>query len=396
MSDVLTFEFTKGRIYAQSDSCGTVYLETTWASKRKLRIESGQPVLHYILRLPFAIAARAAHRALSGPYTAREEIFSWRACGRIRKKLEQLCIQNQYDWVVAVSGPYCMHDIACHADLHGAQLALYYFDPYSSHTLFSSRNRLNRMRQECKNLEKANKVFASLEHQEDWQTTALSKYMYKVFFIPYPNLTHNKGKIGPTSFSIIPDRINLIYLGALHDRVRYPEIMFSLFQEMLALDPRLQLYVIGYRSGTHVEQQIRDARKRLGEHLVCMDAIPFPQAIALLNQADCAVNLGNYMRNQMPSKLLDYIASGKPILNISHNRPCNTKPYIERYPWAMQFYEDDLADAQLMHNAAEIAVQFVREHQGKVLPWETVEHNMAGFTSKDVAEQFLAALTEQG
>ncbi len=391
-SDVLSFRLTKGLPDEQPDACGTVYLESTWASARGLRPAEGTSFGRYVLHLPFAAAARIAHRLLSDAYTTPEKVFSWKACGRMKKKLERLCSQNRYDWVVAVSGPYCVHDIACCADLSQARLALYYFDPYSMHALFSPKNRENRMRQECKNLERADRAFASPEHREDWQTTALSHYIHKVRFVPYPNLAPDKGSPGPVPVPIAPGGVSLVYLGALHDRVRYPEPLFSLFGQMVALEPRLRLFVVGCKSGAEVGRQVRNAQQRLGEHLVCMDAVPFPQAMGLLQKADCAVNLGNCMKNQMPSKLLDYISAGKPILNLSYNRPCNTEPYIARYPWALHFYRDELEDAAGLRRAARKAVEFVLSHRGECLPWSEIQRHMQGFTAKDAAERFYAEL----
>lgn len=390
--DVLSLQPDAAKVPELQDGYGKIYLETTWAGRGKMRRQEGEALRHYLFRLPLAAFFRALHRLLSDRYTRTEKVFSYRACGKFRKKLAQLCKQNRYDWVVAVSSPYCMHDIAVHADLHKARLALYYLDPYTTHVMLSPANRTRRLRQECKNLAKADQIFTSLEHREDWQSTALSQYLDKVQFIPYPNLTPDKGRADPAPVSLARDEITMVYLGNFYDGVRYPKYMFRLTEEMLKFEPRLRLVVAGRVKGAETERQIQDAQQKLQDHLTFLDMIPFSQSLWLTRRTDCLVNLGNCARNIMPSKLLDYIASGKPIINISHNRPCNTEPYLARYPWALQFYEDDLSNDQSACSAAERAVQFVREHQGKQLPWETIEKELAGFTSKDVAEQFLTVL----
>ena len=135
-----------------------------------------------------------------------------------------------------------------------------------------------------------------------------------------------------------------------------------------------------------------EAQKTLENSLVISPSVPFPQAMDLLRRSDAVINLGNKMKNQMPSKLLDYIAAGKPIINISPNRPCNTHPYIARYPMAVQFYNDELADASGLEAAAEKAVDFVVENRGKSLSWAEVESTMSGFTSADVAKKMLHAM----
>lgn len=390
--DVLSLQPDKADLSEQEDSYGRVYLETTWADRGRMRRKEGEPLQKYFLHLPLAIVFRTMHRLLSDGYTRKEKVFSYKACGRFRKRLAQLCKQNRYDWVAAVSSPYCMHDIACHADLHGAQLALYYFDPYAAHPLLSPENEKRRLQQECENLEKADVVFTSLEHREDWQSTALSQYLGKVQFIPYPNLTPDKGNPEPVPALLSPDEITVVYLGNFYDGVRCPKYMFSLFGEMLNFEPRLRLIVAGRISGAEVERQMQDAQRKLQGHLICLDAIPYSQALWLTRQSDCLINIGNRARNLMPSKLLDYIASGKPILNISSQRPCNTEPYILRYPRAIQFYEENLRTLSGLRLAAQKAVEFVHANRGQTLPWPDVQNAMRGFTAEDVAEQFLAAL----
>lgn len=393
-SDVLTIQKSCKTPAQQTDINGCIYREPVWATQRRLRPEEGKPVWQEILRLPFAITARIAHRLISDRYTVQERTFSWRACTRLCKKLSFLCEQNSYDWVVAVSSPYCIHEIAAHAELHRTKLAFYYLDPYSAHALFPPENRGGRMKLELQTLAKANAVFASLEHEQDWRTTQLSQYIDRVHFLPYPNMEPHSNPIPKQEHT--EENIDLVYMGALYDKVRYPGAMLLLFEKMLALEPRLRLFVVGSKGGDIVKQQLREAQQRLGERLVCMGPVPLPQAAEKIHQADCVVNLGNCMKNQMPSKLLDYIAEGKPILNISHNKPCNTAPYIERYPWALQFYEEELNDEQNLRKAAENAVAFVLQHRGECLAWETVKDMMAGFTAQDVAKQFLAILQGAG
>lgn len=392
--DVLSLQPDAVKLHEQQDEYGKIYLETTWAIHGKMRRQVGEPLWKYFLRLPFASFFRALHRLLSDGYTRKEKIFSYKACGKFRKKLSLLCEQNHYDWVVAISAPYCMHDIAAYTDLHKTHLALYYLDPYAANALLAPENKKRRLKQECQNLAKADRAFASLEHREDWQSTALSRYLDKVQFIPYPNLTPDKESEKPGSISFAPDEIVVAYLGNFYDGVRYPRYMLSLVEEMVKLEPRLRLIMAGCIRSAEIERQIQDAQKKLQDHLTCLNTLPFSQSLWLIRRADCAVNLGNHMKNQMPSKILDYIAEGKPIINISHNRPCNTQAYTTRYPWTLQFFEDDLANDASMRDAAASAVQFVREHQGKQLPWETVEKCMAGFTSKDVAEHFLVTLEQ--
>lgn len=393
-SDVLAFKTSRKMPSQKTDANGCIYLESVWATQRRIKSDHGTLDIKAVLHMPIAFGARIAHRLLSDRYTIQERTFSWKACTHLCKKLSQLCRENQYDWVVAVSAPYCIHEIAAHAKLHQARLALYYLDPFSAHELFSKENRNGRIQRELQVLSKADIVFASLEHEPDWRTTQLSRYIDKVHFLPYPNLEPHGESVGNAKVCLGKD-IDLLYMGALHDHVRYPQAMLLLFERMLDLEPRLRLSIIGYRSGTIVMQQLTNAEQHLGNRLICERPVPLPQAVEKIRQADCVINLGNCMRNQMPSKLLDYIAEGKPILNISHNRPCNTALYLERYPWKLQLYEQELESEKALQEAAEKAVAFIKKYHQKNLAWTEVEDMMSGLTARDVAKQFLDLLQER-
>ena len=51
------------------------------------------------------------------------------------------------------------------------------------------------------------------------------------------------------------------------------------------------------------------------------------------------VNMGNTVNNQMPSKVVEYISTGKPILNLSVNEKCSTLGLMKRYVNGFQVFE---------------------------------------------------------
>ena len=57
-------------------------------------------------------------------------------------------------------------------------------------------------------------------------------------------------------------------------------------------------------------------RQRLGERLVCCKPIPRRDLLPLLCQADFLINFDNNNTVQLPSKLIDYSISGRPVLNV--------------------------------------------------------------------------------
>lgn len=389
-SDVLTFRLSHTTAYVQEDSYGKVISANTWmrftTAKKNYRSK-----IDLAFRAPHIFILLALHKIIGGRHV-HEKLYAPLACRGLKKKLETLCKTSQYDWVVAMCYPFCIQQTAASANLNSAKLALYYLDPYTANHSHSAQNAPARLREECATAANADLIFISPEHLNDWRDSPLSTYLKKVRTLPYPNLSPYEGIYITNQIKLHQDSINLVYIGTLCDGIRYPVPMFYLFHAMLKQEPRLRLYVIGQIHGSEVRKQIREAQNTLGSQLDIYPVIPFPEAMDLIRSADVVINLGNFVENQMPSKLLEYIAAGRPILNICPNNPCNTEPYISQYPLALQCYTDALQTEADIQYEARKAVSFIRQNGGKTLDWDQIQSAMKGYTSIDVAKQLLEDL----
>ena len=86
----------------------------------------------------------------------------------------------------------------------------------------------------------------------------------------------------------------------------------------------------------------------------------------ILNQANILVSVGNSTTSFKPSKLFEYLATGKPILHI--NQSNQHDEVLEKYPLCIQVYPGNISETD---TALEIQ-QFCKAHVHKQLPWESV------------------------
>ena len=151
----------------------------------------------------------------------------------------------------------------------------------------------------------------------------------KIHPLPYPKLVRPvlRDKC-PIQFDSA--HINLLYLGTVYGDIRKPEVLFKLFQKMVEKEPRLRLYVVGKKFGADADRYLTEYSEKLGDKLRCYAPIPPEQTADLLLRADVLVNMGNTVNNQMPSKVVEYISTGKPILNLSVNEKCSTLGLMKR------------------------------------------------------------------
>ena len=92
-----------------------------------------------------------------------------------------------------------------------------------------------------------------------------------------------------------------------------------------------------------------------------MGLIGHERVLELLDEADVLLNIGNINTALIPSKLLEYLSYGKPIITTYWSDADTSLPYLEKYPLTVTLdeCEEDL-DAQ-----AEKIERFFDRYLGK-------------------------------
>lgn len=107
------------------------------------------------------------------------------------------------------------------------------------------------------------------------------------------------------------------YAGIFYPDIRNPQKLFD-FLVSLQFDYRFIIYTA--ISNTDSYSCILPYISKLGEKLVVKDYIPREELIKELSKVDFIVNINNITNNQIPSKLIDYALSKRPIFSCS---PCS-------------------------------------------------------------------------
>jgi glycosyltransferase involved in cell wall biosynthesis len=181
--------------------------------------------------------------------------------------------------------------------------------------------------------------------------------------------------------------IMLLFVGVFYKNVRSPEPLLDLFEKLLwnseILKNNIKLYVIG------PTDMVADALQQypdLWDKIVLLGKMPHSKAVKVMFSADCLVNVGNSTHYQLPSKLIEYMATGKPILNVSSISNDSSSQALQNYPisynWALN-KENDL----------DALCRFLETCCGQSLPVEQRESLVAPFSLASVSAQYLTALS---
>jgi hypothetical protein len=149
----------------------------------------------------------------------------------------------------------------------------------------------------------------------------------------------------------------IIYAGKFYRKIRNPDYMLSIMSQIQNIE--FDLFVSSHECLESVVQSTSDT---ISVH-DSVDTSYYKEMIC--NKYDILLNVGNKCTNQMPSKMLEYLSTGRPIINFFYNKDSQYE-MIEKYPLGLNIgrYDSD----------AVYKVQtFCNEMRGKQLNYEEVE-----------------------
>ncbi len=253
-------------------------------------------------RNPWAFLSRALKRALLVlfEYPAIEDMF------HVRKMLKR---ENGYDLMISFAVPYPVHWGVAWAMNRRKRIAVKWVadcgDPYMGDVLDSFRKPF---------------YFGYLEKWFCKKADFITIPVQSAIDAYYPEF-HGKIKIIPQGFNfdistpeqVKPDREGpeFAYAGRFLQGIRDPEPLLA-FLSKIEMPFRFYVY-------TDQPEYLKKYIDSLKEKLIISDYIPREQLLKELSQMDFLINFDNNTSLNVPSKLIDYSITGRPVLNIKRD-----------------------------------------------------------------------------
>lgn len=118
----------------------------------------------------------------------------------------------------------------------------------------------------------------------------------------------NKNKINSYN-----EKIKLAYFGSFHKNIREPKPLFDLVKKLNFLsEGNFELHIYGPENGFSL-------KKKEVENIFYHGIVEKSEIKKIICEYDILVNLENENCSMKPSKLVDYISTGMPILNLGGN-----------------------------------------------------------------------------
>ena len=146
----------------------------------------------------------------------------------------------------------------------------------------------------------------------------------KIIVIP-PILSNLASKILKTEKEKLKSNhqpLRLVYIGTLYSGIRHPKKILKILAEVRTLlNSDFEIHFYGPTNDIEISNLTNS-------YTFFHGAISHDAALRFMLDADILINIGNSTQFQLPSKLVEYICSGNPVLNIISSSSDSSKVFL--------------------------------------------------------------------
>lgn len=247
--------------------------------------------------------------------------LKWRRLKKAYRKAD-----GPFPYMLSVVNPIDAHQIAYRLAQPDTKWVMYNLDSYVFNYSYSGspEQRMHTEQQWCR---KACGVINTVGMREENARHGYFPYRDMAQLdLPLPNFELPETEYTHTHAD--GEKIVLRYMGMFYENIRRPD---ELLRFLETLDP--EKYSAEFYGPCC--DYLRTHFSALPACVQLMKTVSVAQCRALTQTADILVNVGNTCPNQVPSKIFECIASGRPILNFYSDENEPGLAYLRRYPCAV-------------------------------------------------------------
>lgn len=294
-------------------------------------------------------------------YFLRPDIsFGWKE--KAIEKSQIMQSQNNYDLIFSISLPFSSHIIAYELKKKYPNLfwITYDLDPYSDNrTYLGMRYYIYRHfnKKIENNIRKTADITAMTPELLTFYKSNKHITLNKTVEMPLP-LISDINKINVTNLN--NESINIVYTGMLYKDIRNPTYLLKIMEKILI---KQNIHLHFYGSENDCKEILKVYKKRHNDNIHLHGLVSKKQANEAISNADFLINIGNSVTHQVPSKIFEYISTGKPIINLYRINEDTSKKYIDLYGNGINIHED-ISD---MDNNIKKIINFLTTNLGKTI-----------------------------
>lgn len=264
---------------------------------------------------------------------------AWLWMPSAHRQATRLLMTNQYDAIISISMPFSAHVVAFFLTKWRKSIPWIcdYGDPFSFVKEVPINNRwlygwLNRWFEQKVNHQSQKISVTTIETAQEHERYLRipAQWLHVI-----PPLAKRKITHAISSHQIICTQnapIHLVFAGILYATIRNPTYCLKLLSAVRSqLFPR-QLIVHFYGGTVGCESAFEPYQQAIGDWIFLHGALVQSELWTVYNTADVLINIGNATRYQVPSKVIEYMTTGLPILNITTIEQDSSTLLLDMYP----------------------------------------------------------------
>ena len=206
------------------------------------------------------------------------------------------------------------------------------------------------------------------------------EYVERVVAVGFPMISNHQ-VLRSNESKEKTSRIRLLFTGWMCSGIRSPKYFLDIVSR---LDERFEVTFMG-RECESLQEHFPTKTKAT---LITIQNQPYNVALQAMADADVLINIGNSIPVHMPSKILEYINTGKPIVNFYKFADCPTLYYTSRYPLALNIFEEE----KDMDAVTARFIWFCEQKVGKSIDHDWIEDEYFNCTPQYIANRILEFL----
>lgn len=247
-----------------------------------------------------------------------------------RTYLDKVITENDIDIIVSINCSIELSFPLLHLREHGKLSTKWFFymlDPFESHEYYRKHQSVRYLRRlQHRIMKQCDRVLATKLIYEDTALWESADILNKITITEFPKIEEPKYIPSEEDIPLEAGRIHVVCTGSKNETVRNSQYTLALCRA----NPDVSFHFIGHgwTNGSIIQDGNITFYPPVSHQVI--------QNVQL--KADFLLNIGNAVTNQLPSKVLEYISTGKPIINVYKSEKCPAKELLRSWD-SLNLYE---------------------------------------------------------
>lgn len=215
----------------------------------------------------------------------------------------------------------------------------------------------------------ADNIFVMKSHEQHYSKEIYNKFKDKIKVVDIPLMREMKRSSNSGEINFNKDKVNIVYTGSLLKHVRNPSYMLEIFGK---ISDDFLLHIFGGGDCSDLLDNYVNHDK--GIKIIKHGFVKYEMANNAIIQGNVLINIGNIHGNLIPSKIFEYMATGRPIISFYKHETEPSIPYLRNYPLSLLIEEDwNKIDKNI-----QLIVDFINKYKDSSVDYREIKNIFQG------------------